>query len=383
MNTNTHIVLLHSDSRESINKASQMSLAAFSLGYIATTILYQSIDTNIDKLINIIGNVKVDLVLSCSDSLTWCAIKANAYYGIIPPTDIRPFISKSKGYDLFAKAGFDVLPHHPIKDLNDLINSPLKDSVFIKPDYSSGVHSISEWGYKQFPDVDAFIAEICDNVSSLATFDQTCNNPYARLMAMDYVPHDGVYCISAVLREDKVTCFGHSFMKISGDDYFYDYVLYEDLGKTNLLESLVAKLWENGFRSNFLYLQCLMKDGILYPMDINTRLSTYLDTLATYFDPKFYANVLNFILGKVDSVKLNIPKHCLIGRIKCNPHIPIKNIVYKSIENVTYLNFGKTTISNVSYDKAYSWPTYVCFGDSSEDVLEKHFLVQKNTTVEQ
>lgn len=392
------IALLHTDSRESLNKALRFREAASGKGY-RVLLLYPSLkpETKFDHLGSIcysssgtaglpeallraLKGHEVRLIIPCSDSLTGSAVFVSSRLGLIDATSVEPFLSKSAGYQLFKEAGFSTLAHSTINSLEDIANSTIKGPIFVKPDWSSGVHSISKLGYTAYESTEDFLRAAMQDPLD---FERSCKNPHARLMMMEYVPHDGVYCISAALSKDKTFCFGHSYMKISGNDYFYDYVLYEDTGNTCSLEPLISNLWGKGFRSNFIYLQCLLRDGVLYPMDVNTRLSTYLDTLATHYGLGFYTSVLDFLLGDADSVDFAIPDHCLIGRINCCPHTPIKSITYSALEGVDYVNFGKTSPSCAAYDKAYSWPTYVCSGNSSEDALQKHYSVQQNTLVEQ
>lgn len=365
------VVILHTDSRESTNKARQFEAASLKKG-LTPLLLQPGNDLRYTEAR--VADRAVRAVIPCSDSLSWIAIKLSISHGLLPLTDVVPFLSKSSGYDLFERAGFNVLRHHPVNSVLDITESPVQGPVFVKPDWSSGVHSISPWGYKRFESNMDFAKAV---LTQTKVFSETCSNPHARLMMMENVPHDGVYCISAVLREDKVACFGHSFMAISGDDHFYDYVLYDDIGHTNVLEPLIAKLWSAGFRSNFLYLQCLMRNGVLYPMDVNTRLSTYLDTLATTYDPGFHQRTLEFILGDRDDLTLNLPAtSCLIGRVRSDPHRDIKELRWKSVDGVWPINFENLSKSKASYDKAYSWPTYLCTGESTNEVLEKRAKFQ-------
>lgn len=395
----TNAVILHSDSRESINKAYNFKQAAIKRGLIPLLFCpgnhvneqlnelgsyryYASSIKHLSKvLIDLLRNTKIDVIVNCSDSLTWNAVELGIHHKLISKASILPLLSKCAGYDLFNTCNFNTLKYKPLNKYTDIIDAEFKCNIFVKPDWSSGVHSISKYGYKKFNSTKEFFDTI---TTDLASFNRDSANPYAKLMMMENVEHEGVYCISAILREDKVFCYGHSYMKISGDDCFYDYVVYEDIGNTKLLEPLISKLWENGFRSNFLYLQCLMKDGKLYPMDINTRLSTYLDTLATHYDPEFYGRVLDFIMNKNDNISFKLPApKVLIARVRSDPHKPIKSIKYTPMKNVTPLNFDRLSISSAGYDKAYSWPTYVCMGNTLDEVMDLYNKFKCSVSIEQ
>jgi hypothetical protein len=73
----------------------------------------------------------------------------------------------------------------------------------------------------------------------------------------------------------------------------------------------------------------------------------------------------------------------LIGRVKSNPFKQITNLKWNNIEGVDTLNFNKLSMPNASYDKAYSWLTYVVRGETNQETFDKKDLFLSNISFNQ
>lgn len=381
MNT---IVILHSTSRESINKANQFAGAAVELG--CTPFLTTIEDTPEELLAKVEG--KIVAVLPCSDSCSEFAASLAQRVGLISgDTSLNALGSKTGSYSILESLGFPVLPHHLVNTIDDIANSPLAGPVFIKPDRSSGAFSPHPWGYKMF-------------VSKEALVDYLVSNDYVREFESDgYKEHigsyllmeavtgvDGMFCVSAVQREDAVSTFGRCFVYVENTDHFYRYCHFDDsLSELSAVESLIGKMWDAGLKSPFLYIQCLKKNGVLYPIDVNTRLSTYLDSYATKFDKDFYRRALQFILGQEQKLSLNFAKsHTIMTRIRVDVTKPVLDIDYdKTLEGVEPVNLDELGVAGAGYDIAYSCPTFCVSNDDYFEIIKVTRRLRQSVTIKQ
>lgn len=343
------IALLTSDSRESLNKATQLKNASLSLS-LKCDIFYN----------NDFNKEDYKIIIPCSDK-----------FG-----DNGNIVSKANSYKLISKCGFNVLPFELIKSINDLDKSKLKGEIFVKPDTSSGVHAVHPWGYKKFNSTKHF-KEYLINTNNVINF----NGSYVCYLIMPYIKHDGVYTFSVAQREDCVSVFAKMYMAISDGGFFYDYAYYKNY---NINTEPCNNFWKNGLISNLIYIQAIKHNNKFYPIDINCRLSTYLDTLATCYDKDFYVRFLKFLLKKENNLNIKLPsKHTLIGRVKSDPFKKINNLKWKDVDGVDTLNFNSLSVPNADYDKAYSWLTYVCKGNTKKDVFNKRQIFLSNISFNQ
>jgi hypothetical protein len=343
------IALLTSNSRESVNKAKELTNACLELKIKCHTYY----DTNFNKN-------DYELIIPCSDR-----------FG-----DNGHLVSKSQSYHLISKCGFDILPYYLIDNIKDLDGCKIQGEIFVKPDASSAVHSVHSWGYQKFNSVKDFKTYLIDN-----NYVNEFNSSYIKYIVMPFIQHDGVYTFSVIQRKDCVSTFAKMYMAISDGGFFYDYAYYQDY-EINL--SPCNNFWKNGLRNNLIYIQTIKHNNKFYPIDINCRLSTYLDTLATHYDKTFYKNIILFLLKKINSLNINLPsKHTLIGRVKSNPFKQITNLKWNNIEGVDTLNFNKLSMPNASYDKAYSWLTYVVRGETNQETFDKKDLFLSNISFNQ
>lgn len=331
------IALLTSDSRESLNKATQLKNASLSLN-LKCDVFYN----------NDFNKEDYKIIIPCSDK-----------FG-----DNGNLVSKANTYNLVSKCGFDILPFEVIKTVNDLDNSKIDGEIFVKPDTSSGVHSVHEWGYKKFSSTKHFKEHLI-KTNNVISF----NGSLVNYIIMPFVEHEGVYTFSVIQRDDCVSVFAKMYMAISEGGSFYDYSYYEDY-KINT--EPCNNFWKLGLTNNLIYIQTIKHKNKFYPIDINCRLSTYLDTIATHYDKDFYIRLLKFLLKETNSLDIKLPsKKFLIGRILSNPFKEIQNLKWKSIKDVDALNFNNLSLPNANYDKAYSWLTYACKGESKQEIFDK------------
>jgi len=326
----------------------------------------------IESICELIYKTNPAAILSCSDGVTIHALQASEYCGLTSGTNFEAFQSKAASYKLFSEAGFATLPFKQILTLEDIEECDIQGEIFVKPDWSSAVYGQVPWAYKRFVSTKHLLDYIV-NSGLRDRFLTASANPFERSIVMPFIAHDGITTISGILRKDRAVPLAHSFVKISGDDYFYDYLNFADIGDTKKLNPCISRLWDLGFHSHFTYLQCLNLGGVNYCMDANTRMSTYLDTWVTRHDPSFYERCLAFVLQESNAVNFETPSpHTMIARVRCDPHLPIKSLTWKDVAGVEPLNFNSLSTSRAPYDKAYSWPTFVVTADSQEQLLVRY-----------
>jgi len=339
------VALLVSKSRESQNKAKQLKRAASALGIAAEIFT--------DK-----PTVGFDLEIPCSDSRV-----NDTLWG----RRVGWMGSKSLSAQTLSKLGINSLPTFVVNSQQDVLRCEIEGPIFVKSDRSSGVVSPHSFGYQRFDSVRVFY----DHTRSAfpgALDDLRYREGFGPYVIQPFLENAGMVTASFVNR----TPIAPAFVK-TDSTCFYDWMHFSpsrEIGQSKMLQPLAEYA-----ASPFLYVQCLEHAGALYPIDINVRLSTYLDTLMTAKNPAFYEWCWRTLCGETEY--FDVGEH-LIGRIKTDFSKPGK--AYGDGAMATLLNFGNLVPAAGKFDAAYSYPTYIISG--GDCMIQRERFVQ-SVVVEQ
>lgn len=362
------MIIVASGSRESKNKAEMLTQAALSLGVEVQRVDVHSLDFQAPKL-------KSNFVISTSDGCNHIAGEIAKHSHIPYYTGIGEH-SKSGSYRALKRAGFPVLWFSEInsnRHLRSLIGQ-FEGAVFVKPEDGSAGFDRGTLGYKRFDSLAELHKSVCKQGIELKP---------GQYMVMEYIEFSTMYCLSAALRPNAADCFGNAAVFLSPDAGQYRGMLFAEFERVNQqIRPRMKNLWAAGFRAPMMYLQCAAKNGVLYPIDANTRMSTFLDSYCTHYDPTFYTRLLEFWLFNKPLTEPDAQSAFVVGRLlQHDPYKPWAEVRNLPESGIHWLHTNVSMPAAGGFDLAYSRPTYAIFDDDIQRILARHEAIQANAVV--
>jgi hypothetical protein len=298
------LLLLAAPSRESRDKALHFADAAAALGLPSRTI----VTGQPEQVAALAGDDAILFALACSDALALPAAQLNARHGCsgLSPQLIGTLADKATGIPwLSRRLGLPLLPQCLPQTPEDIARWSWSGRVIVKPTRSAGGWSPRPWGYRIF-DSKADLLHWLRAESLEATFFAEQQRPGllgpALLQAaLDTARTEAVLILLTPSRL-QVLCrpFGE-FETVGRDAGDIDTgglrwrrVAYGGAAAPELVAQLGHL--EAGAGRGLLYLQALRGPDGLYLIDINPRLSSGWDWMATAVDPSAHRRLLAALL---------------------------------------------------------------------------------------
>jgi hypothetical protein len=277
-----NIVVLRSDSQDSLAKTDAFSAAARSLG------LEVREQPDRDTL----------AILPASDFRALDAAWMARTYGVPGPDPVMVAIATSKSltYEFLRRRGFPLLRWCVPQSARDLgVRWP--GPVFVKPDAGSGSVSAKPWGYRAFPsllDFQRFLVR--GNLT--AQFYQAQRDPQQRHLVMEYVAARELWSIATVAGDGPAMLYDTNVMTAMPRWNVIERLLvgarHPDTGSALRMARALAAA---GLRRSVIYVQCMQRGGRLYPMDLNLRPGTMWSHCAQALGVRAHEEILAVLLG--------------------------------------------------------------------------------------
>lgn len=309
-------------------------------------------------------------VISCSDfraaEASWLA-QAHGVRGA-DPLAATVATSKSLAYRAMRRAGFDTLWFCIPRCDDDLRTSPFKGAVIVKPDRGSGGFAEHPWAYRIFESVQAFRDALIE-AEFLEAFLAYQNDPpmhHGAYLVMEYVDSP-LITAAAVAGPDDVAFYEGGtadMMESDGRLSARSYVLGPS-ATTQGARVFVEALAQQGLTHSVIYVQCVGKEGRLYPIDFNLRPSTMSDYAVEALGLAFYEAALAYQLGLSATLDFHWPHPC----------VAIRRVLVPLRAGTRELDYGPDCIPLVRclhydearpYDVGDAWPMFAVTGASPE-----------------
>jgi hypothetical protein len=285
MPSRSNIVLLATGSRESTDKARSWGQAARSLGL--------SVRPAPDQ--HTVG------IIQCSDfKIVEAAWQCRAY-NIPGPDPVAATIVSSKvlAGQFLRRAGFEMLfsfvPMAPA-DLRLDFNGP----VIVKPEYGSGTSRLHPWAYGVFDRLADFRRYLARQELTEKFFGhQRAPHPVTgKYFVMEFVQSDQLRYIETLVSDRKVAAYEQRNIWLRNPGMTVETALcgqrFRDVKSVVAMAEAFARI---GLRRTFLGMQCMEKQGKLYPIDFQLRPAASIGLLAEKLDLRFFEQALAFMLG--------------------------------------------------------------------------------------
>jgi hypothetical protein len=353
-----NVVLLTTDSRDSLSKAKHYSATLQSMGI--------GVREYPDR--HTIG------VFACSDARAIDAAWLAQLHGILGPDPLAVEIARNKSlaYQFLSRENFDMLFWHIPKDERDFAAS-FDQPVIVKPERGSGSYGLHPWAYRSFESPMHFRRYLVRS-KLMGDFLKNQEDPHSwsgRYVMMEYIQASAIHAMSAVLSDDAVVPFDVSESTLMSGTMQVESMLigkrHRDIGR---IMRMMKAFLGIGFRRSVMYIQCVEKKGKLYPIDINLRPGTMCDRLALALELPLYEKLLGFMLGQQRDFKQAWPA----------PYIGINRIDTALDKGEYRVEFGPEAvplISKVSYSKkrpydiGHAWPMFAVLGQSPGECRRK------------
>jgi hypothetical protein len=365
-----NIVALCTDSVESREKARSWASAARNLGL--------AVRSHPDR-----GTLAV---LPCSDSRLRDAAWLARNYGIPGPDPAAAAVlsSKALAYDFLRGKRFEMLfSYVPVEraDLGMAFDRP----VIVKPEYGSGTYAPHPWGYQVFASMAELRAHFRRRRLERRFFDYQAQ-PHPRIgryLVMEYVPTGWTHAVQCIVNDGDVDIFDQFSCTLRPRAMTVETVVMgERLREARKLVAMAREFARLGLRRSLLTIQCVERDGKLYPIDFNVRVGALFDRFNKKRGLGFYERALSFMLGRSAAMEFHWPA----------PRVGIHRMYLPLRPGRWRAAFGPGAIPLVTevaydprkpYDFGYAWPGFAVLGTSKADALKRVESVLAATSVTQ
>jgi hypothetical protein len=276
-----NIVLLRSDSQDSLAKTDAFASAARSLGL--------GVRDNPDR--------DTVAILPASDFRALDAAWMARTYGVPGPDPVMVAIATSKSltYEFLRRRGFSLLRWCVPQSARDL-SVRWQGPVFVKPDAGSGSVSAKPWGYRAFDSLRDF-QRFLGRGERMREFYEAQRDPQQRHLVMEYVPARELWSIATVAGDGPAMLYDTNLMHAMPRWNMIERVLigakHPDTGTALRMARALAAA---GLRRSVIYLQCVERGGRLYPMDLNLRPGTIWSHCAQVLNVPAHEEILAVLL---------------------------------------------------------------------------------------
>jgi hypothetical protein len=363
-----NIVPLRTDSVESREKALSWARAARSLGL--------RVRSHPDR--------HTVAVVPCSDGRLRDAAWLGRRHGVpaCDPAAAAVLSSKALAYEFLRGKGFEMLfSCVPLAgaDLDVKLHRP----VIVKPEYGSGSYAPHPWGYRVFESMADLRRWLRRRGFERSFFEYQAQPDWraGRYLAMEYVPSEWTHAVQCVVADGKVDVFDQFSCTLRPKAMTVKTVVMgEKLEQAAILVRMAREFARLGLRRSLLTIQCVERDGKLYPIDFNVRVGALFDCFNKKQKLRFYEHALRFMLGESDAMGFAWP----------SPRVGIHRLYLPLRPGRWRASFGDEAIPLVTevaydpkkpYDFGYAWPGFAVLGKSRTDTLARVQRVLADTTV--
>lgn len=363
-----NIVLLGTDSRDSSSKSSNYAKAAAELGLELKA--YPDSET--------IG------VLPCSDFKAVDAAWLAKIHGIPGADSIMATVATNKAlaYHFLQQQGFEMLFWHvPLRDED--FSLPFKGPIILKPEKGSGSFAHHPWGYQVFESLADFRRYLVRNKLKDLFFAYQADPSwwYGRYIAMEYVDAKELYSVAAAVGDKGLSVYDFSTMSVMDDCMQVEWMLVgEKHPDADSVVRMIEALAARNLRRTIIYIQCVAKNGRLFPIDLNLRPGTMGDCAIRALDLPFYPASLAFMLGLADEMQFAWPA----------PRVGIKRINVPIIRQRRQVAFGTGAVPLISelsfnpkkpYDLGHAYPMFAVLCDSRSEFEQRISEIEAATSI--
>ncbi len=363
-----NIVLLGTDSKESRQKAANWARAACALGL--------SVNASPDR--------RTVSILPCSDhaivETAWLCHK----HGVRGPDPVAASIVSSKAltYEFLARRGFNILPFFvPTRqaDLEGRSNGP----IIVKPEHGSGTVAPLPWAYKIFDSTARFRRYLVSTKHEAAFFAHQ-RQPHpgtGRFLIMDYVDTDRIHIVQCVIGDRHLVAFDQASSIFKKPQMTVEStVLGVKLKDARSVVGMAQALASLGLRRTILIMQCLERQGKLYPIDFNLRLGAMIDRFIAVAGLDFYERALAFFIGQSHSFPFSWPA----------PWVALRRIYLPRRKGRYRAKFGVNCVPLMDrvahdprrpYDWGYSLPVFAVLCSKRADIPRRVGEVVRSMTL--
>lgn len=292
------LLLLAAPSRESRDKAAHFAAAADSLG-LSSRVMVTGRPEQAEAMA---GDGAILFALACSDALALPAAKLNARQdcGGLPADLVALLADKATGIPwLCRRLGLPLLPQCLPQTADDVARWSWPGRIIVKPVRSSGGWSPRPWGYRLFDSSAAFLHWLRAGTLETAFFAEQQRpgvlGPALLQAALDHGRMETALLLLTPSRRQVVCSAQVAFEADSaGTGPRWRRVQYGD-GVAGELAARLPQL-DIGQGRGLLYLQGLRGPDGFHLIDINLRLSSAWDWMATAANPTAHRRLLAALL---------------------------------------------------------------------------------------
>jgi hypothetical protein len=291
--------------------------------------------------------------------------------------------SKALAYDFLRSRGFATLYSFVPLGAADLAIE-FDRPVIVKPEHGSGTYAPHPWGYKVFASVAAMRRWLRQRRLERRFFEyQAIPDPRAgRYLVMEFVPTDWTHAVQCIIGgEGEVEVFDQFSCTLRPKSMTVQtVVLGEELPQAGNIVAMAKEFARLGLRRSLLTIQCVERDGALYPIDFNVRIGALFDRLNKKRKLGFYEEALKFMLGRSATMGFAWPA----------PRVGIHRMYLPYRPGRWRAQFGGGAIplvTEVAYDPrkpfdfGYAWPGFAVLSSDKAATLAKVDAVLATTTV--
>jgi hypothetical protein len=323
-------------------------------------------------------------VIPCSDQRLRDAAWLSRSHGVPGPDPVAAAVlsSKALAYDFLRARGFEMLfSYVPLAGLD--LEIRFDRQVIVKPEYGSGTYAPHPWGYRVFASVGELRRWLRRCRLERRFFEaQALPDPRAgRYLIMEYVPTDWLHDVQCIIGDGEAVMYDqHSIALGPGSMRVKTLVLGEQLPQAPTVLAMAREFARLGLRRSLLRIQCIEREGKLYPIDFNMRIGVLVDCLNKKRRLGFYEHALRFMLGQNERMAFSWP----------SPRVGLHRMYLPLRPGRWRADFGEGAIPLVSdvtydprkpYDFGYAWPGFAVLSRSKTEALAKIESVLARTTV--
>lgn len=382
------LLLLAAPSRESRDKAAHLSDAAKSLG-VAARIVVGDRPEFVEALA---GDEATLFAIACSDALTPAAARLNERHdcGGLSTNLIDQLFDKSIGIPMLSRIlGLPLLPQCLPSMPDDIFGWSWPGPIIVKPTRSSGGWSPRPWGYRCFDNKDHFMCWLREEDLESAFFTEQ-QQPQGLGPALLQAALDGSRIEGAMLllTEQQTLLIYRSygwFETINVDSIDgprWRRACFHDAAATELAEAL-PRLHELRRRDpawgrGILHMHGIRGPNGLHLIDINLRLTTTWDWMASVADPTAHRRLLAALLFDAP-LDLSLPAAVtLIDLVNGDPRRRISAIDHPPVPpHILPVRLTAEACGSPAggFDKAGVMPCFVTLGSDLDSCMTaaEHF----------
>lgn len=338
-----NIVLLRTDSFESLMKAKAYADAARALGFAVRD--YPDAET--------LG------IWPASDFRALEAAWLCRSYGVPGPDPVAVAIARSKSltYEFLRRKGFDMLRWLvPLRERD--LGLPFKGPIIVKPDSGSGSSSNQPWGYRVFDGLRDFKRYLHKQKLLERFFANQVGAAQDRQVVMEYVDAE-LWSIATIAGDGDAMLYDSNVMStLPGSKVMGRILIGARHPDTANAVRMAKALSRAGLRRSVIYLQCVPRRGRLCVFDLNLRPGTMWECAAVSMNVRAHEELVSVLLGLKEKTDIRWPgRYVGVVRVPGRLQPGRMQVRFAHADAIPVVDEARYDPSK-PYDAGHAWPMF-------------------------